>query len=96
MNCSLHKSEFRLCLEVVLDWLFRFADQWCARLAESGLRPLALCCTFDHGWVVCTRPSVFVPIGLHTDYPPCDAYREFRVHFGSPTTETWMYKIAKR
>ena len=34
-NCSLHESEFRLCPEVVLDWFPRFADQGCARLADS-------------------------------------------------------------
>ena len=34
-NCSLHESEFRLCPEVVLDWFPRFADQRCARLADS-------------------------------------------------------------
>ena len=35
MNCLLHQSEFRICPKVVLDSLFRFADGWCARLAES-------------------------------------------------------------
>ena len=48
-NCSLHESEFRLCPEVVLDWFPRFADPGCARLADSGLRPMALRRTFDHG-----------------------------------------------
>ena len=44
----------------------RFADWWCARLADSWLRPMALCRTFGHGWVVYPGLSVFVPIGLHT------------------------------
>ena len=64
MNCSLHESEFRLCPEVVFDWLSRFADQWCARLAKSRLRSMALCRTFDHGWVMCPGLSVFVLIGF--------------------------------
>ena len=34
-NCLLHESEFRLCPEVVLDWFPWFADQVCARLADS-------------------------------------------------------------
>ena len=34
-NCSLHESEFRLCPGVVLDRFPRFADQECARLADS-------------------------------------------------------------
>ena len=49
MNCSLHESEFRLCPEVVLDWFPRFIDRECARLADSWLRPMALCRTFDNG-----------------------------------------------
>ena len=64
-NCSLHESEFRLCPEVVLDWFPRFAGHGCARLSDYWLRPLALCRTFDHGWVVCRSLSVLVPIGLH-------------------------------
>ena len=42
-----------------------FAGQGCARLADSGLRPVALHRTFDHSWVVCPGFSVLVPIGLH-------------------------------
>ena len=64
-NCSLHESEFRLCPEVVLDYFPRFADQECARLTDSWLRPMALCHTVDHGWVVCQGLLVLVPIGVH-------------------------------
>ena len=64
-NCSPHQSEFRLCPQVVLDLFPRFADHRCARLADSWLRPMALCRTFDHGWVVCPDLSVLVPIDLH-------------------------------
>ena len=64
-NCSLHESKFRLCPEVVLNWFPWFADQWCARLADSWLWLMALCRTFDHGWVVYPGLSVLVPIGLH-------------------------------
>ena len=56
-NCSLHESKFSLCPKVMLDWFPRFAD--------SRLRPMALCRTFDHGWVVCPGLSVLEPIGLH-------------------------------
>ena len=69
-NCSLHESEFRLCPKGVSGWSPRFADRLCARLAGSGLRPWALCRTFDHGWVVCPDLSVFVLIGLHAVYSP--------------------------
>ena len=48
-----------------MDWFPWFADQECAWLADSCLRPVALCHTFDHGWVGCPGPSVLVPIGLH-------------------------------
>ena len=48
-----------------MDWFPRFADQECAWLADSWLRPMALCCTFDYGCVVCLSLSVLVPIGLH-------------------------------
>ena len=88
MNCSLHESKLKLCPKVVLDWFPRFADRGCARLADSGLRPLAMCRTFDHGCVVCPSPSVFVPIGLHAVYSPAALcgwmYRERRVHSRSP------------
>ena len=49
----------------MLDWCPRFADHECARLADSWLRPMALCRTFGHGWVVCLSLSVLMPIGLH-------------------------------
>ena len=71
MNCSLHEFEFRLCLRVVLGWFSRFADRVCVRLAELWLRPVASCCTFDHGWVVCPSHLVFVPIGLYSVYGFC-------------------------
>ena len=48
-----------------MDWFPRFADHGCARLADSGLRPMALCRTSRHGWVVGPGLSVLVPIGLH-------------------------------
>ena len=48
-----------------MDWFARFAGQGGARLANSWLRPVALCRTFDHGWVVCPGLSLLVPIGLH-------------------------------
>ena len=87
-NSSLHESEFRLCPEGMLDWFSRVADQVCARLADSCLRPLALCRTFDRGWVVCPGLSVLVPIGLHAVYSPAALcgwmYRERRVHSRSP------------
>ena len=40
-NSTLQEFEFRLCVEVVLCWLIRFAHTWC--------RSLALCRTFYHG-----------------------------------------------
>ena len=64
-NCSLHESKFRLYPELVLDWFLRCADHAYARLADSWLRPIVLCHTFGHGWVVCPSLSVLVPIGLH-------------------------------
>ena len=67
-NCLLDESEFRLCPEVVLGWFPQSADRECARLAEVWLGPVALCRTFDRGWVVCLGLSVFVPIGLHSVY----------------------------
>ena len=71
-----------------MDWFPRFADRECARLADSWLRPLALCRTFDHGWEVCPGHSVLVPIGLHAAYSPAALcswmYGERRVHFRSP------------
>ena len=68
MNCSLRESEFRFFPRVVLGWFLRSADWDCARLAEVWLRLVALCRTFDHGWVVCSGLSVFMPIGLHSVY----------------------------
>ena len=49
----------------MFNWFPRVADQGCARLGDSGLRLIALCRTFDHGWVVRPGISVLVPIDLH-------------------------------
>ena len=71
-NCSLHESEFRLCPKRVSVWFPRLANQMCPRLADSWLQPVALCRTFDHGWVVCPCLSVFMPISLHAElFPAC-------------------------
>ena len=69
-----------------MGWFPWSADWECARLAEVWLKPVALCRTFNHGWVVCPGHSVFVPIGLHsvTGTALCGTpVLEFRDHTGS-------------
>lgn len=66
---------FRLCPQVVLDWVFRFVDQWSGQLTEFGLTPMALSHTSDHSWVGVPRSFGVRADWLAGCYRPCGANR---------------------